>query len=63
MKQCDGSEVGRPQNGTQAHDTSRELGLGRPVRVGATPFWDRPAFEPASHSVREMDPPLGDEKK
>ncbi len=31
----------RPQNGTQAHDTSRELELARRARVGATPFWDR----------------------
>jgi hypothetical protein len=29
-----------PQNGTQAHDLSRELGFGRPAQVGATPFWD-----------------------
>ena len=31
----------RPQNGTQAHDLSRELEFVRPVQVGATPFWDR----------------------
>ena len=31
----------RPQNGTQAHDLSRELEFGRPAQVGATPFWDR----------------------
>ncbi len=29
-----------PQNGTQAHDLSRELGFGSPAQVGATPFWD-----------------------
>jgi len=59
VKQCDGSEIGRPQNGTQAHDTSRELGLGRPARVGATPFWDRPTSEPASQSARENGSPFG----
>lgn len=31
----------RPQNGTQAHDLSRQLEFGRPAQVGATPFWDR----------------------
>ena len=31
----------RSQNGSQAHDPSRELGFGRPAQVGATPFWDR----------------------
>lgn len=31
----------RPQNGTQAHDLSRELEFDRPSQVGATPFWDR----------------------
>jgi len=31
----------RPQNGTQAHDLSRELEFVRPAQVGATPFWDR----------------------
>ena len=31
----------RPQNGSQAHDLSRELAFGRPAQVGATPFWDR----------------------
>jgi len=30
-----------PQNGTQAHDLSRELEFVRPAQVGATPFWDR----------------------
>lgn len=29
-----------PQNGTQAHDRSREREFGRPAWVGATPFWD-----------------------
>src|SRR6185295_5495204 len=48
VRRCDGSEVGRPQNGTQAHATSRELEFVRPARVGATPFWDRPSSEPAS---------------
>jgi hypothetical protein len=32
-----------PQNGTQAHDLSRELEFGRPAQVGATPFWDAAA--------------------
>ena len=32
-----------PQNGTQAHDLSRELGFGRSAQVGATPFWDAAA--------------------
>jgi hypothetical protein len=31
----------RPQNGTQAHDRSRELQFVRPAPVGATPFGDR----------------------
>jgi len=31
----------RPQNGTQAHDLSREPEFVRPAQVGATPFWDR----------------------
>jgi len=29
-----------PQNGTLAHDRSRELEFVRPAPVGATPFWD-----------------------
>jgi len=41
----------RPQNGTQAHDLSRELGSGRPAQVGATPFWDR---RPAPFGGREQ---------
>jgi putative transposase len=31
----------RPQTGTQAHDLSPELKLGRSAQVGATPLWDR----------------------
>ena len=31
----------RPQNGSQAHDPSREPEFGRPAQLGATPFWDR----------------------
>ena len=34
--------AGRPATGTQAHDLSGELRLGRPVQVGATPVADRP---------------------
>jgi putative transposase len=64
LKPCDGSQVGRPQNGTQAHDTSRELELDRPARVGATPFWDRPTCEPAfGEYSQRLDPPSGDENR
>ena len=33
--------VRRPQNGSQAHELSRKLELGRTAQLGATPFWDR----------------------
>ena len=33
----------RPQNGSQAHDLSRELAFGRPAQVGATPFLGPPS--------------------
>ena len=59
MRRGDGSDVERPQNGTQAHDTSRELKLSRPARVGATPFWDRPTSEPASRERSKIGSPFG----
>ena len=46
MKRFDGWETGRPPNGTPAHDLSRQLELGRPAQVGATPFGDRPVSKP-----------------
>ena len=48
MRTNDGPAVRRPQNGTQAHDTNRELELSKPAHVGATPFWDRPTAKPSS---------------
>ena len=63
MSKCDGSEVMRPQNGTQAHDTSRELEFGRPARVGATPFWDRMTSEPALVNIRIIGSPAGDKNR
>ena len=54
----------RPQNGSQAHDLSRELAFGRPAQVGATPFWDRPASEPQSTKHSNIGFPLrGNEKQ
>ena len=63
MRRCDGSQVGRPQNGTQAHATSRELEFVRPARVGATPFWDRPSSEPASGQHSKIGSPFGGQKQ
>jgi len=33
--------------------------LVKPARVGATPFWDRPASEPQSNNIRISDSPFG----
>jgi hypothetical protein len=41
-----GFEAGRPPNGAQAHDLSRELEFVSPAQVGATPFGDRAASKP-----------------
>ena len=49
----------RPQNGTQAHDMSRELKFVRPAHIGATPFWDRRSA-PSATANRA---PSGTEKK
>lgn len=46
MKPLAGFDEGRPPNGPQAHDSSRELELSSPARVGATPFGDRPSSKP-----------------
>ncbi len=46
MKTFDGLAAGRPPNGTQAHDRSRQLAFGRPAPVGATPCGDRPVAKP-----------------
>ena len=56
MKSFGGLEAGGPQNGTQAHDTSRELESGRPARVGATPFWEPPASKPCTLVLRIRTP-------
>jgi len=48
----DGLGGGRPPNGTQAHDLSRELEFGRPAQVGATPLGDRPPPKPAPGQIR-----------
>jgi len=50
---------GAPKTGPRRYDTSRELRFVRPARVGATPFWDRPASEPQSHNIRVLDSPFG----
>lgn len=54
MRAYDGLEAGRPPNGTQAHDLSRELEFDSPAQVGATPFGDRPASKPRAwrYSIR-----------
>jgi len=54
VKVYDGVETGRPPNGTQAHDLSRELKFDSPAQVGATPFGDRPVSTPRAwgHSIR-----------
>ena len=53
-----GFEAGRPPNGIQAHDLSRELEFVRPAQVGATPFWECPAWEPESKKTYEDQIPL-----
>jgi hypothetical protein len=62
VKSFGGLAAGRPQNGTQAHDLSRELEFVRPAQVGATPFWDRPAAKPCApeNSIRA---PFGGQKQ
>jgi len=55
---------GAPKTGPGRYDTSRELGFVRPARVGATPFWDRPASEPQSTKHSNIGFPLrGNEKQ
>ena len=48
----------RPQNGTPAHDMSRELKFVRPAHIGATPFWDRRS----APSATVKSSPFGDRK-
>ena len=43
-----GFDDGRPPNGSQAHDLSRELEFDSPAQVGATPFGDRPSSKPCT---------------
>jgi len=62
VKQFGGSDAGRPQNGTQAHDLSRELEFVRPAQVGATLFWDRPTSEPHV-GESSMRAPFGGQKQ
>jgi len=61
MKQFDGSDAERPQNGAQAHDLIRELEFVRPSQVGAIPFWDRPASEPQV-GENSIQAPFGGQK-
>jgi hypothetical protein len=70
VKTFDGLATGRPPNGTQAHDLSREQQFGRPAQVGATPFGDRPASKPCAGqngipasfgAQQEMNKPVNDE--
>ncbi len=58
MKSFAGCQLGGPQNGTQAHDLSRELEFDRPAQVGATPFWEPPAWQPTAHKRTKIRPPL-----
>ena len=48
----------RPQNGTQAHDLSRELKFVRPAQLGATPFWDRRSAPFGGQEQRQNHEPL-----
>lgn len=62
MKQFGGFDAGRPPNGSQAHDMSRELEFDRPAHVGATPFGDRPASKPRTRE-NSIPAPFGGKKE
>jgi hypothetical protein len=63
MKDRSVPKPGVPKTGPWRYDTSRELKFGRPARVGATPFWDRPTSEPQSKKHSNNGFPLPGNKK